>query len=289
MRTYWRKALVAYRFEIWLVLGSSLAMSLVTTMSYQVVSSLRLLVTISDWVLPAVALLVLAAPYPWVLRQGREFLKVLWTLMIALTVLDIGWPAVDAVVHDDEPGTSMWVVTGVGRWLLVAGLSLFFARRATRLSVSHAFLLLLLPYGGFVLALPWSGHWSWFELRTATQIAYAASMGIGVLGAAVAFWVLIRIDTSTKAFRVKMVVALLALFWSGIVAGVGMEAAFNAGLWFGQEGGYDSFFITSRLTIETLVFLLETALLFPIIWLIRGHRRELELSPTLHNYRSSRS
>ena len=246
-------------------------MSLVATVSYQVVSSSRLLVTITDWVFPAVALLVLVAPYPWVLRQKREFLKVLWTLMIPLTILDIGWPVVDAVVHDDELGTSMLdVVTGVGRWLLVAGLSLFFARRVTRFSVSHACLLLLLPYAGFLLILPWG----WFQLSTAIQIADAARMGIGVLGAAIGIWVLIRIHASTTAFRVKMVVALLALFWLSIVAGVGVEAAFNAGPWFGQERGYDTFFISSRLTIETLVFLLETALLFPIVWLIREHRRE---------------
>ena len=78
MHTNWREALVVYRFELWLVLGTSLSISLVTTVSYQVVSSFRLLATISDWVFPAVALLVLAVPYPWVLRQGREFLKVLW-------------------------------------------------------------------------------------------------------------------------------------------------------------------------------------------------------------------
>ena len=275
MRTRWRESLVVYRFELWLVLGSSLVMSLVTTASYQVVSSTRLLGTISDWVFPVVALLVLVAPYPWVLRQGREFLKVLWTLVIALTVLDIGWPAVDAIVHDDEPGTGMLeVVTGVGRWLLVAGLSLLFARRATRFSVSHAFLLLLLPYGGFVLALPWSGYWSWFEFRTAIQVADAIRMGVGVLGAAVVVWALIRIDKGTTAFRVKMVVGLFVLFWLSIVAGVGVEAAFNASPWLGEERGYDTHLIASRLITRTSVFLLETALLFPIVWLIRERRRE---------------
>ena len=249
-------------------------MSLVTTVSYQVVSSLWLLITISDWVLPAVALLVLAAPYPWVLRRGREFLKVLWTLMIALTVIDIGWPAVDAVVHGDDPGVSMLdVLTGVGRWLLVAGLSLFFAWRATRFSVSHAFLLLLLSHGGFVHALTWGGLWPWFELSTAVQVADSVAMGVGVLGAAVATWALIRIDKSTTAFRVKMVVALFVLFWLGVVAGVGVEAAFNAA-WLGQEQGYDSFLIASRLTTRTVTLLLETALLFPIVWLIRERRRE---------------
>ena len=95
--------------------------------------------------------------------------------------------------------------------------------------------------------------------------------GSGVLGAAVATWALVRIDTSTTAFRVKMVVALLVLSWLSVVAGVGVWAALNAA-WSGQDPDYP-YFIASRFTTETLVFLLETALLFPIVWLIRERRR----------------
>ena len=158
--------LSSYRWELWLIIGIPTIVGVIGTIAGAIVLAQLDRLDI-DWgfispvsvVWSFVSMLLLAASYPFVRRTGREFLKLLWGYSIVSSV--ISFVSIVAFVTTGVTlyGTSIGITLGLTLIMsLIAGavhflVLLWFTRRASRLSLTYAFFLVVfvfLPASGFV-------------------------------------------------------------------------------------------------------------------------------------------
>ena len=217
-----RPALVRYRWELWLLFGMPVVGGLLHHLTMFSIERL-LTCTLPGCFYSALAvsggvrLLLLAVSYRSVRRQGRELLTLLWMLEIVTTAL--AWPVTltRLVIGGDTTGllvlfTIPLEVTTEGggpvsttvRYSAVSLVSLivtlWFARRASRISSGHAFLIvmlsaahssfILISYSASLTSLAWYGS-------IAELVSPALLVGIN----GIMFWMMIRFDASDICTR----------------------------------------------------------------------------------------
>ena len=207
-----------YRWELWLIVG----IPVITGIWWGVVGPL-LVVLLGDGSAPfelnmfvgsVVGLLLLAVSYLRVRNLGRDFLALLWGYVVARSVIGATSQGVLFLVGAAFPGADH--LANFGRTFSIYGLAsllgilalLWFARRASRLSLMHAAFLLVyasLSFVGSVTGSRVSGG-SYFPY-------YGNLLAGGAIGLAVALakaWLLGNFDRRGARFHRDAVIGLLA-------------------------------------------------------------------------------
>ena len=191
--------LSAYRWELWLIVGIPAIAFVVGNVAHVGVTALfvvsdsysDLALAANRAVLPAsiggVKLLLLAVSYPRVRGLGRDFLSLLWGYLMVVSLIWLiasgGFFLAWADYAEVNPGVVL------GRSIAVATIAsvphylalLWFARRASRISLTHAFFLVAFT---IVLSLVWRGALGEVTTRE-TVVVKLASTALIVGGAAV--------------------------------------------------------------------------------------------------------
>ncbi len=210
--------IATYRWEFWLIVGIPVIAGVVRTFAFvpvdRFVSYNDAFVNLPFFIGSAVTLLLRAVSLLRVRRLGREFLAVLWGYLVVVSV--IGTLATGAVffVQVLFPGASLGTV--IGRTLSIYGLAtlpevlalLWFARRASRLSLTHAAFLLV--YSSFTVV----GSVTGSSVAGGDTFLILASF---LIGSAIALtvmltkvWLLGNFDRRGPRFRRDAVIALMA-------------------------------------------------------------------------------
>ncbi len=236
----------AHRWETFLMLGFPAGTGFLSAMLplalVHITASLSLWwwFHIVEWV--GIAVLVIA--YPYVRRYGHEFLTILWGFTIATAALAL---LVDLAAAARSPGetfplpivllefpTDTWAIgdayfgplVQLSLWDALRLVAMFwFVRRAARISMSHAFLLLGLSMAdsAFSTSLFWAFLHATDTILVAT-VHLAAQVALNVL----MLWALIRHETLTaSALRTTAAVTIVAseavqltgvVLWTAVVA-----------------------------------------------------------------------
>ena len=173
-------------------------------------------------------LVLLGAVYPFVRRQGRELLTLLWEVEVALKAVSLAFFAATLVSGHSGPPWSFplfeWTVEvreGTGGttatpyslsmyYLVKLPVYLWFVRRAARASMGHAFLLYALTLADSAFAL--DPH-SIATLEHQPSLVYgslaAISMGAQVGLNAFMLWALVRRDVFSPLLRCRTSAALV--------------------------------------------------------------------------------
>ncbi|MDE2801661.1 MAG: hypothetical protein OXK21_02110 [Chloroflexota bacterium] len=169
-----------------------------------------------------VVAVLLGVFYARVRRLGREFLTLVWGYALALrivgAVLSLVFLAVAPLFVDPQDAIGEYLLSFFGFWLLV-GLAqlpvlLVFARRASGISLAHAFFLFLIVQS---YALPDTvverAIKAAFDLPSASMailLAIPVVAGIGLVTGCVLAWLLGNFASRQVLFRRRVVLALLA-------------------------------------------------------------------------------
>lgn len=243
-----RPALMRYRWELWLLFGIPAITGLIYHLTFA--SILELLECASDLchsapslVHRSALLLLLAVSWRAVRRQGREFLILLWMLEIvttgfSLAVSTVGlalgsersiFPALFTIPLEVATSGSGSISTEISypvtslAYLIV---KLWFARRASRISTGHAFLIVLLSFADSTFAVHTYGPYAltWY-VGSMTYLATQVALNV------VMFWMMVRFDASAMRTRWFMTAAVLGGMllgnianWVSLYAGVGLFA-----------------------------------------------------------------
>ena len=207
----------AHRWETFLILGipagTGFLIAMIPLASVDIPESLSL------WwwghVVRWVVLAVLVMAYPFIRRHGREFLTILWGFLIAMTVLGL---VLDLTAAAKSPGEALprpivlfefpsdiWAVgetyfspiVNFSLWQALRLVVMFwFIRRAARISMPHAFLLLGLSMAdrSFDTSLYWA-----FLSGTDTILAAAVHLAAQVALNVLMLWALIRHEAFTAS------------------------------------------------------------------------------------------
>ena len=226
MKAKVRSFLITYRWELWLIVG----IPAVTFIS----QSVSLILT--DFLPPnsnppmhsyllvtgVVRLLLLAVSYRRVRNLGRDFLAILWGYLVAASVIaatTLGILFVVGVVFPTEDNLIIF-----GRTLSILGLAfipeisvlLWFARRASRLSPTHAVFLLVFSSLNIVGSV--TGHTTSVSNAFLILVHVLAGAAIGLTVALTKVWLLGNFERRSPRFRRDAVAVLLAtLILSGYV------------------------------------------------------------------------
>ena len=208
---------VAYRWELWLIVGVPVTTGIVQFVVVRIVFLLSSTIESTDFYIfvhSPIVLLLLAGSYLRVRYIGREFLAVLWRYLVAGSVVHAIASVVlflHEIVFPREDATAFFV-----RQISVSGLVflvdilvlLWFARRASRLSLMHAAFLLIfasLSVIGSVTGSRVSGG-NYFPYLV--NLLAGGAIGLAVVLAKV--WLLGNFDRRGPRFHRNAVIGLLA-------------------------------------------------------------------------------
>ncbi len=217
--TILRRFIVAYRWELWLVVG-------IPAMAYLVALVALYSTSIWGFTIPAISvyslvegvtrILLLTVSYPRVRKLGRDFLAVLWGYVVVATVIGTISSAASYTFRVFYPEEELAVV--LGRTLSIVGLALllkvlallWFARRASRYSLTHAAFLIV--FASLAVVKPPLGSHAPGFLNIQLLLVYTF-IGISIaLGAALAkVWLLGAFDSRGIVFRRNAVMGLAAV------------------------------------------------------------------------------
>ena len=207
------RLIATYRWELWLLLGipviaqtARIPMFILVDGAFRFSNSNAAFSVVGIGVAASV-LLLLTLSYPRVRRLGREFLAILWGYRIAAAVLTAAIQSAALLLNLAYPeGVSLGsqLILYLAAAPFQIGVLLWFARRASRISLPHAFFLIALTS---FAAPPVS--------RGSPDAALAfASMAVGaVIALTLALaqvWLLGNFDRRDAAFRRNAVAALIA-------------------------------------------------------------------------------
>ena len=276
------RLIVTYRWELWLVIG----IPVIATFSRNFVFlPLNLLLGLEEatatqhtlqWAQGvALTLLLLAVSYLRVRRLGREFLALLWGIAITLWVISLVAQGFVYVLGPTDPVTGF--LGGLGRSYLLIGLFevpillalLWFARQASRLSLTHAFFLV-----AFTALRPWDPvHWNW-SLESIPYVYVTILIGVLITYSIMLskVWLVGNFDLRGPAFRRNTLIGLVAaILLSGYVR-VLISQLIGPG-----EGRYLSVpslasFFESAYELTSVLFrtgLDQTLIAFALVYLVR--------------------
>lgn len=197
--------------------------------------------------------ILLGVLYLWVQSNERATLRLVWSCTLMLWIVAaLGWGSLMLA------GFSLASATVVTTISVPVGLvvRLWFARQASRLSLAHAFFLVVV-IGGLPLydssdSLPLYFRWLW-----------------GLATSVLAVWLLANFDLRGHAFRRRSVVVVIAL------TGVGfLPLALAASHWSTTYGFYGR-----SLLLFPLVPLVSFLLTFPLVYLVRVRQPAVKVPP----------
>ena len=206
-----------YRWELWLIVGIPVITGICLALVGPFVGLLgygNAVIHLIYFVGRVVGLLLLAVSYLRVRNLGRDFLAVLWGYLVAASVIGATTQGVLFLVGAAFPGADH--LANFGRTLSIGGVALlleilallWFARRASRLSLMHAAFLLVfssLSVIGSVTGSRVSGVNSYLLL-----VSFLAGGAIGVTVALAKVWLLGNFDRRGARFHRDAVIGLLA-------------------------------------------------------------------------------
>ena len=280
-----RQAVMRYRWELWLLFGIPAIKGVIYHLAF--VSAWELLECargICDYgialVSGSVGLLLLAVSYRAVRRQGREFLALLWMLEIVTSVLGLVLSGVNLAFGREtsifpvlfaiplEIATSPTGSTGSEVGYPVTSLvylivKLWFARRASRISAGHAFLIIALSFADSTLSVqPYVPYVLTWYVGTTALMYLATQVVLNV----VMFWALVRFDASGLHTRWLMVATILAgQFLLGIASRVSTLAI--VGFYGFANPPYHSLQLSGLVSITRLGLFIVVPL--ALAWLVR--------------------
>ena len=198
--------IATYRWEIWLFFGMPLIVGAVSFGTDWIVECGSNPCYFWDgffgYHLPS--LVLLAASYPFVRRQGRSFLTLLWTLELALRTIGILISATDWLLVPDAGERPLVMLLGTNG--ARGAVMLWFARQASRTSLSHAFLLIALSFADSSIGVSGDhvqrialGFDPWFMPHIVAGYILV-QIGMNVL----ALWAMVRCDPGGPSFRLRM-------------------------------------------------------------------------------------
>ena len=219
---------MTYRWELWLVIG----IPVIATFSRNFVfHPLDLLLGLEEETVTlhnlkwaqglALSLLLLAVSYLRVRRLGREFLALLWGIATILPAIALVAQGFIYVLGLTDPETGF--IGGLGRYYLAYGLFeapillalVWFARRASRLSLTHAFFLV-----AFSILRPWDPvHWNW-SLENLPYVYVTILIGVLITHSVMLLkvWLVGNFELRGPAFRRNTLIGLVAaILLSGYV------------------------------------------------------------------------
>ena len=306
MRTRLLGYFTTYRWELWLIIGIpvvsiAVQMLVLSTPLIEIFFSdlLRSLsidkvsqVYVNIWALVAgtVRLLLLSVFYLRVRRLERELLASLWGYSIAIAVIGVATAiaVIVAAVAVADPEES-WVVSG----LRAAGIQLFallpqylallwFARRLSRVSLTHAFFLvaftslyLVIPIqGSIVSGTPWAVDLFIWAPHIWIPIYILAPQVLWLIVGLIKVWLLGSFDRRGDRFRKEAIIILAVTVILSDYADVGigellgyLEGPYLTVVpWLGLIIGVVYFVVGFAANLATLL------MLFGVVYLIRVRR-----------------
>ncbi len=218
MKAEVRSFLIAYRWELWLIIGipvmAGISHSVTGFLGTFLIPNAYAASSLVYVVGGVVTLLLLAVSYLRVRNFGRDFLTVLWGYVLAASVILTTGQGVLFLMSAVFPTDDNFTV--IGRNLSVLGVAfipeiavlLWFARRASRLSLTHAFFLLV--YSSLNLLGSVSGHTTSVSNTSLILVYVLAGAAIGLTVALTKVWLLGNFERRGPRFRRDAVAVLLA-------------------------------------------------------------------------------
>ena len=187
-----------------------------------------------------VAAVLLGVFYARVRRLGREFLTLVWGYGLAShvvgAVLLFAFLVVAPLFVDPQEGIGEYLLSvsgfGLVAWLVQLPVLLVFARRASGISLAHAFFLFLVSQSyalpGVMVERAIKAALDLPSASMAALIAIPVNAGIGLVTGCVLAWLLGNFASRQALFRRRVVLALLAV--QATLVGVWMLLAWPS-LW----------------------------------------------------------
>ena len=206
-----------YRWELWLIVGIPAISGIVRTVAgplYGLLVNNSAVFQFIYFVGGVVSLLLLVVSYPRVRKLERDFLAVLWGYVIAASVVGATTQGVMLLVGVVFPTEDRLII--LGRTFAVYGLAilpeilvlLWFARRASRLSLMHAAFLLVFASLSFVGSVTGSRVFGGSYFPYLVNLLAGGAIGLAVALAKV--WLLGNFDRRGARFHRDAVIGLLA-------------------------------------------------------------------------------
>ena len=280
------QAPVRYRWELWLLFGIPAVTGLAYHLAFASVNEFlqcarETCIYAPSVVSGSVRLLLLAVSWRAVRRQGRELLALLWMLETVTAVFGLTVNSVHLALGRDTPlnpvlfGVPLQVATSASSStgtevnypvtsLVYLIVTLWFARRASRISTGHAFLIVALSLADSSFAVP--PYVLLYSLTWYGVLASSISLALQVSVNAVMFWAMVRFDASGIPARWLLMTAVLGgVFLRGIASRVSLLA--TVGFYdFGRFDYHDS-------QLEGMVGLVRLGLFavapLALAWLVR--------------------
>ena len=217
-----RRFIVTYRWEFWLLLWAPLLGGLVVSAASPLLNLLNDRGWSSYYVLSALGSMVqaglLLVLYAWVRRLERGFLTLVWRYALLLAAIGglLSLLGLVLSIAFGEPGSFRYALLvtamALAGFIVTLPLLFWFARRASRFSLAHAFFLFLVmeKYGLAALLAPWIVDLVPWDLLSPVLllISLAFSFVMGFLLA----WLLGNFESRSDAFRKRVVGVLLAVY-----------------------------------------------------------------------------
>ena len=268
--------IVAYRWELWLLLWAPLLGSLASAFVFPLLGLLydegRLVPRHVLYAQGAAASLVhaglLLVFYGRVRRLERRFLTLVWGYVLALAGIAalIGLSAA-AFAPDDLADVLPLAFWSAGQSLalgiMALALLLWFAREASRLSLAHAYFLFLVTQTYALTGIVGSALINRVPVGLGFAMGFAFFIGAGFLSA----WLLGNFESRDAIFRKRVVLLLLAVYLVPEIQGV-VELVTHA------LGTDDWSFAALALALIGLLLALVGALPLALVYLIRVRQPE---------------
>ena len=229
-----RQVVMRYRWELWLLFGIPAIKGAVWHLAFVPAAVFQcapgVCLNVPPVVTGVVGLLLLVVSYRAVRRQKREFLALLWVLEIVTGVLSLLLNGVNLALGREmsivpilftipievtagsgSSGTEIGYPATSLAYLII---TLWFARRASRISIGHAFLIVALSFSDSTFSLLYYVQFGPTPYLVPTAlIRLAAQIGVNV----VMFLAMIRFDASGPRARRLMITAIVSgLFLRGV-------------------------------------------------------------------------
>ena len=288
MRTKLSRYFTTYRWELWLIIGIPAVSAVVSALSFSlsgillsdrvgslsIINSSQVVINAGNLVVGIVGLLLLSLSYIRVRRLERELLASLWGYSIAVAVIGIvaaiALIVVTVAFADFEESRTVTILRTTGTSLFASLLEylalLWFARRLSRVSLTHAFF--LVAFTSLYLSIPIQGS----LIGEVWAVSLNSLIGgfVGLIVVLIKVWLLGNFDRRGERFHKEAIIILVAAVILGDYARVSLgtllgylEVPSEANL--PLLGSTVGFFI-----VLGLVFNLVTLLaLFGVVYLIR--------------------
>ena len=264
-----RRFIITYRWELWLLLWAPLLGGVVVSAASPLLNLLNDRGWSSYYALSALGSMVQAGLllllYAWVRRLERGFLTLVWRYALLLAAISGLLSLVGLVlsIAFGEPGSFrhalLVTAMALAGFIVTLPLLFWFARRASRFSLAHAFFLFLVmeKYGLAALLAPWIVDLVPWDLLSPVLllISLVFSFVRGFLFA----WILGNFESRSDAFRKRVVGVLLAVYVvfsaSGQVELVMSLFSGDTGLLEALASRFDRLLLSSAIVILPLVLI----------------------------------